>query len=177
MGPTLSPSSVAVLSTAGYDDDYYHYEDDDFEFTPLLLKPRRRWSRARTERPRTTDQVAAGNDRPASATTTARASTSGRRGSGDDAGEPEGAVARHGVWVRACSGGHGHGRDQEAPQLAAAGAGRERAVLLRRRRGVGAVEADPVAELQGRRGRGGRRGAGEAGVGTYKVDTAGRRCG
>nr|CAB3482563.1 unnamed protein product [Digitaria exilis] len=59
MGPTLSPSSVAVLSTAGYDDDDYYYEDDDFEFTPLLLKPRRRWSRARTERPRTTDQVAA----------------------------------------------------------------------------------------------------------------------
>ncbi|KAF8654978.1 hypothetical protein HU200_061410 [Digitaria exilis] len=67
MGPTLSPSSLAVLSTAGYDhrcpcspdDDDDYYEDDDFEFTPLLLKPRRWRSRARTERPRTTDQVAA----------------------------------------------------------------------------------------------------------------------
>ena len=106
-----------------------------------------------------------GRARPAAASPAARAArgASKRRGRGGGAGEQEDEVARHGVRVRARAGGHGHGRDQEAPARAAARR-RERA-LLRRRRGVGALEADPVAELQGRRGRGGRRGAGEAGVG------------
>ncbi|KAK8450780.1 hypothetical protein SEVIR_6G091600v4 [Setaria viridis] len=63
MGRSPSPSAVAVLGTAAYehrcpsspDDDYY--EDDDFEFTPLLFRPRRRHG-ARTERPRTAEAAA-----------------------------------------------------------------------------------------------------------------------
>ncbi|PAN34362.1 hypothetical protein PAHAL_6G086800 [Panicum hallii] len=59
MGPSLSPSSAAAAYEHRYpcspDDDYY--EDDDFEFTPLLPRPRRRRS-TRTERPRTTVQAA-----------------------------------------------------------------------------------------------------------------------
>ena len=55
MGPSLSPSSAAA-NACSPDDDYY--EDDDFEFTPLLPRPRRRRS-ARSERPRTTVQAAA----------------------------------------------------------------------------------------------------------------------
>jgi len=109
--------------------------------------------------------------RPAAASP-ARAPRSAKHRGGDAGAtkqEAAGAVARHGVRVRARAGGHGHGRDQEAPEGAAAGSGRRRreraAVLLRR--GVGAVEAHTVAELQGRRGRGGCRGAGQAGVGRY----------
>jgi hypothetical protein len=96
-----------------------------------------------------------------------------RRGGGGHAGASAtkeeaaaaGAVARHGVRDRAPAGGHEHGRDQEALEGAAGSAcwrRRERAVLLRR--GVGTMEAHTVAELQGRRGRGGCRGAGQAGL-------------
>jgi hypothetical protein len=55
MGPSLCPSSVAVLSNAAY--EHHHSrstddeeEEDEFEFRPLLPQPRRRC--ARTERPR-----------------------------------------------------------------------------------------------------------------------------
>jgi hypothetical protein len=68
MGSSLSPSSVAALTTAAHGHRHrYHlsssssshyYEDDGFEFTPLLPRPRRRPS-ARTERPRTVAQAAA----------------------------------------------------------------------------------------------------------------------
>lgn len=112
---------------------------------------------------------------PAAASPAARAPRSAKR-RGRDAGgatntkEAAGEVARHGVRVRARAGGHGHGRDQEAPEGAAAGSGqwprRERAAAILRR-GVGAVEAHTVAQLQRPRARGGCRGAGEAGVGTY----------
>jgi hypothetical protein len=74
-------------------------------------------------------------------------------------------VAPHGVWVgaRAAVVGHGHGRDQEAAQ-GEAGAVRIGERTSHRSAGrVGAVEADTLAELQGRGGRR-RSGAGEAGV-------------
>ncbi|KAL6659134.1 hypothetical protein ACP70R_003174 [Stipagrostis hirtigluma subsp. patula] len=65
MGPSLPPSSTAVLSTTAdeqqfqcaSDDDYN--EDDDFEFRPLL--PRRRQRGARTGRPRTAGRRVAGH--------------------------------------------------------------------------------------------------------------------
>lgn len=63
MGSSLSPPSVTVLTIAAHEhrcrcapDDGYN-GDDDFDFTPLLLRTRRS---ARTERPRTVAvQVAA----------------------------------------------------------------------------------------------------------------------
>ncbi|CAO2189160.1 unnamed protein product [Urochloa humidicola] len=66
MGPSLPPPSVVVFSTAtgkhgcpcSPDDDDDYCEDDDFEFTPLLLRPARRRRSARTEHPRTAKAVA-----------------------------------------------------------------------------------------------------------------------
>jgi hypothetical protein len=56
MGPSLCPSSVAVLSNAAY--EHHHprstddeEKDDEFEFRPLLPQPRRRCART-AERPR-----------------------------------------------------------------------------------------------------------------------------
>ncbi|XP_066325652.1 uncharacterized protein [Miscanthus floridulus] len=55
MGSSLPPSSVAVLTTAAHEHRHHPCSpDDDFEFTPLLHRPRRRRINARTtERPRT----------------------------------------------------------------------------------------------------------------------------
>jgi hypothetical protein len=68
-------------------------------------------------------------------------------------------VAPHGVRVGARAVGHGHGRDQAA----ARGTAGERTLRRRGSGRVGAVEADTLAELQGRGGRR-RGGAREAGV-------------
>jgi hypothetical protein len=63
MGPSICPSSVAVLSDAAYehqhpcstDGEEEAEDDDEFEFRPLLPQPRRR--SARTERRRTSSHV------------------------------------------------------------------------------------------------------------------------
>jgi hypothetical protein len=76
-------------------------------------------------------------------------------------------VLPHGVRVGARAVGHGHGRDQAAAR------GTTGKRTFRRCRGggrVGAVEADTLAELQGRRGRR-RGGAREAGVAAAAVQS------
>lgn len=163
------------------------WEDDDFEFAPLL--PQRRRLRGECRRPRTSAAAVAAcrgtavvhavltqPPTPVKQRTPAVARRRRRRRQSSAApASAAAAAARRVRWhemafgsVRA--GGHGHGRDQEAATRAAPEASLRRRRGRRRGRGgcrVGAVEADTVTELQGHRGRrrGCRGGAGEARIG------------